>query len=359
MTKRITQLAGVAALTLATAAAAFADVKLNDNISLAGYVVGLADSKTVKDSENASSLDLQATKLVTKVNFAPVSGTVSLYAGANNNPVILDAYFTYDLGKGNSITGGKFLSWLGYEAFDPINMINITYAWTSDALGAFPGIPGYHTGVKFETSSDSYAAGFAVLDSDDSNYFTDVAKGDGDIDSGGGLEAYYTYKGKALTVFGGLAYNSHETEPGMTYYVAPADGGFKSYSADLWAQYVTGALTFAGEVSIYKASFETTGVKDFDSYFYGIWAKYAASEKVSYVGRLAGGEKDTGATLKPAYTKFTFSPILTLTANLEIAGEASYTTYSDALQDPTLPKSKANPEIDSSTYFGVQARFKF
>ena len=348
MIKRITQLAGATALSLAAVSQASADIKINDNISLGGYVVGLADSKSVDKAETTSGLDLQATKLLTKVNFAPVSGTVSLYSGTDNKVSVLDAYFTYDFGGGTSVTGGKFLSWLGYEAFDPVNMINITYAWTSEGLGAFPGIPGYHTGVKVEYSTDTMGAGFAVVDSNDSNFFTDAKKGDGDLDNGAGLEGYYTYKGKALTVFVGAAYNSAETETGATYYASPADMGFKSYSGDIWAQYVTGSMTFAGEFSLYKASFDATGVEDLKTYFAGFWAKYAASDKVSYVGRVATGKTNNyGATDKPTYMKYTFSPILTVTGNLEICGEASYTTY-----------DKIDP-VDSSTYFGVQARFKF
>ncbi|MFT3869575.1 MAG: outer membrane beta-barrel protein [Nibricoccus sp.] len=354
MTKRITQMASVAALSLVATATSFADVKLNDNISLSGYVVGLADSKSIDKTENVSGLDIQATKLATKVNFAPVSGTVSLFAGSDNKVAVLDAYATYDLGGGTSVTGGKFLSWLGYEAFDPVNMINITYAWSTDALGAFPGIPGYHTGVKVEYSTDTMGAGLAVVDSNDSNFFTDVKKGDGDLDNGAGLEGYYTYKGKALTVFLGAAYNSAETEPGSTYYVSPADTGFKSYSGDIWVQYVVGQLTIAGEYSLYKAKFDPIPgtppiqVKDLKTYFAGVWVKYAVSDKFALVGRVSTGKTNLyGAADKPTYVKYTFSPVLTVTGNLEICGEASYTTY-----------DKIDP-IDSSTYFGVQARFKF
>ncbi len=347
MIKRINQLAGATALSLAAVSLASADIKVNDNLSIGGYVVGIADSKSVDESETTSSMDLQATKLLTKVNFAPVSGTISLYSGADNAVSVLDAYFTYDYGAGTSLTAGKFLSWLGYEAFDATNMMTLSYAWTTEAIGALPGIPGYHTGVKVEFGSDSYAAGFAVLDSNDSNFFTDVKKGDGDLDNGIGLEGYYTYKGKELTVFVGGAYNSAEGD-GSSYYAGPAFFGFKSYSGDIWAQYVTGSVTLAGEFSLYKASFDLDGVDDLKTYFAGFWVKYAASDKLAYVGRIATGKTDNyGATDKPKYMKYTFSPIYTVTGNLEIAAEASYTTY-----------DKIDP-VDSSTYFGVQARFKF
>ena len=352
MTKRLTQLAGTAALALAVTATALADIKLNDNVTFNGYVVGVVDSKKVKESESVSTLDLQATKLGTKLTFGPVSGYVSAYSGSDNTLAVLDAYATYDLGGGTTVTGGKFLSWLGYEAFDPINMINITYAWSTDGLGAFPGIPGYHTGVKVEYSTDDLGVGLAVVDSNDSNFFSDVKKGDGRLDDGGGLEGYYTYKSKALTVFVGAAYNSHEAD-NTSYYTGPASNGFKSYSGDIWAQYVTGPVTVAAEFCLYKATFDNpafaeSSVDDLKTYFAGVWVKYAASDKLAYVGRIATGQTNNyGAAEKPTYVKYTVSPIYTITANLELCGEVSYTTY-----------DKIDP-VDSSTYFGVQARFKF
>jgi hypothetical protein len=281
-----------------------------------------------------------------------VSGYISAYSGSDNTLAILDAYATYDLGGGTTVTGGKFLSWLGYEAFDPINMINITYAWSTDALGAFAGIPGYHTGVKVEYSTDDLGVGLAVLDSNDSNFFTDVKKGDGRLDDGAGLEGYYTYKSKALTVFVGAAYNSHEAD-NTSYYSGPAAGGFKSYSGDIWAQYVTGPMTVAAEFCLYKATFDNASysesqLDDLKTYFAGVWVKYAASDKLAYVGRIATGQTNNyGASEKPTYVKYTFSPVFTLTANLELCGEVSYTTY-----------DKIDP-VTSSTYFGVQARLKF
>ena len=51
-----------------------------------------------------------------------------------------------DVGGGTSVTAGKFLSYLGYEAFDIPNMTQVSYA-NGDFLGA---IPGYHTGVRVD-----------------------------------------------------------------------------------------------------------------------------------------------------------------------------------------------------------------
>jgi hypothetical protein len=369
MTKRFSQLAGLAALALAVAGPAFADIKVNDNLAFSGYIVGLADSKSVDQQESSASMDLQATKLLAKMNFAPVSGALSFYSGPNNDPVVLDAYFTYDLGKGTTVTGGKFLSWLGYEAFDPVNMITITYAWQT------PGIPGYHSGVKIETSSDSFAAGVAVLDSNDSAlsygpYNGNVIKGDGDMDNGLGAEAYISFKTSALTSFLGLAYNQYEDDNNT---VSIDSFKEKSMSIDFWTQYVTGKWTFAGEYAYWTSEYTTrtlatpSVVLEDDSdnaYFYGVWAKFAASDKLALVGRYAAGRNDASDLygrigLKPEYTKATFSPIFTLTANLEIVAEATFTKYDEYYETFVAPGSRFNVAIDDATYFGVQARFKF
>ena len=351
MIKRVTQLGGLSASLLALAATASADIKVNENISVSGYVVGLVDYSDVDGSDSASTLDLQATKFVTKANFAPVSGMLSYYAGADNDPLVLDAFFTYDLGNGASITGGKFLSWLGYEAFDPVNMMTITYAWQSGAYGMF-GIPAYHSGVKFETTSDTFNAGFAVLDS---NRYDTGLKGDGRLDDGFGLEAYGTIKSGSLTIFGGIAYDNYDDDVGMV------NSKLDSYSADVWAQYVAGAVTFAGEFCWYTQESETMTIglpssrvaDDYDSYFWGLWAKFAASEKTAYVGRVAGGAEDYSgaAALDRQYLKFTFSPIFTITGNLEVVGEVSHTMFDKFGTGSTA--------VDNATYFGVQGRFKF
>jgi len=337
MTKRFTQMAGVAALSLATAAVSFADIKLNDNFSVGGYVVGsvnyIESKPATGKSTSTSKLDGDAYKFWTNITFAPVTGTISYYAGADGKPVVLDAYATYDAGSGVKISFGKFLSWLGYEAFDPINMTQITYGWQTPQGFAVANIPAYHSGVKIEQGNDAYTVGVAVLDSVDP--VGGIAKGDGDLKNGPGVEAYFTYKGvKNLTVFLG-GYLENDT------YVDD-----KKTSLDLWAQYVLGDTTFAGEVSTRKDDY-AAGSSDLTSNFWLVEVQQTFSKAWALTGRISGVDTKTQSVVKkPSGTTFTIAPAVTITPNLSVVFEYSYTSYK-------------NFAIDKGSFIAAQARFKF
>ncbi len=340
MTTRVTQIVGSAALSIAAAATSLAEIKVNDNLAFSGYLVGSATINKVQSDTTVGTMDMDAMKLVATAKFAPkLSGTASIWSGSNATPVFLDAYATYDLGNGLTLTGGKFLSWLGYEAFDPINMTQITYAWQSNGTGgSLIGIPAYHTGVKLETTGDGYTAGIAVLDSN--RYDTPVYKGDGRIDHGIGLEAYTNLKSGNFTTFIGVAYDKNDF----------ADVAV--YSGNVWVQYVEGANTFAAEIS-YAISDPQLGDST-STYFGQLFAKHNFSETFALSGRLAYGviENDGLSTTPPfrvedySYTKLTVAPAWTLTSNLDVVSEVSYTIYDGR-------------SYDNSVFVGVQARFKF
>jgi Putative beta-barrel porin-2, OmpL-like. bbp2 len=343
MTNRITQMAGVAALSLAAAASAFADIKLNDNFSVGGYIVGSAryTKNTPKTGAalSTSTMDGDAYKYWANVTFAPVTATLSYYAGGSGDPQVLDAYATYDVGGGTKITFGKFLSWMGYEAFDPVNMTQISYGWDAGADFAYstPNIPGYHSGVKVETGNDSFTAGFAVLDSVDPVFLKGVpSKGDGDLKNGPGFEAMFTYKGvKDLTLFAGLTY-----EPNTAIDTTIS-------SVDLWAQYVLGATTFAAEYSIRKNDVKGAPVDPTIS-FWLVEVQQALGSKFAITARVSGVSSDdkVSATQDPSATKLTIAPGVTLTPNLSLLAEVSVSKYKEVA-------------LDKSTFVGLQARFKF
>lgn len=339
MTKRLNQMAGVAALSVAATTMAFADIKLNDNFSVGGYAVGQANYIEYKpvsgEKYSTSKLDGDAYKLWSNISFAPVTGTISMYAGQSGDPVILDAYATYDVGSGTKVTFGKFLSSLGYEAYDPINMTQLSYSWQTPQGFGVANIPGYHSGVKVENGNDAYSVGVAVLDSvDPSPTAKYVSKGDGDLKNGPGVEAYYTFKGvKNLTIFlGGFFENDTYVDD-------------KKTGLDLWAQYVLGDTTFAGEYSTRKDDFASAN--DITSDFWLLEVQQALDKQWSVTGRVSGiSQKMDNVSAKPKSVSFTIAPTFAVTDHLSFVAEYSYTDYSDY-------------SLDSGNYIGVQARFKF
>lgn len=339
MTKHVTKVVGWSASLLALAATASADIKLNENFSVGGYMAGSYEYFSPDPGASYDSLfngskdtpSADAIKTIFTANFKPVTGVVSLFyipqipSGVMRNELtVLDAYVTYDAGGGVSITGGKFLSYLGYEAFDPVNMSQITYSPVT--VGTLGSIPAYHTGVKFDYTESTFGAGFAVLDSVFSP--NGIDKGDGELKHNAGFEGYIKYTGVPdLVLWAGFA---HDTK-----------GNFQANKVtilDFWAEYkLTKQLTIAGEYAN----------KDGGDFAKGstwlAYLNYAFTDKYSCVFRV-GGEDLSGKTAGSDFLQYTVGPSAKVTDNLTVRAEYSYYDYDGGF---------------SKSLFGVQAIFKF
>lgn len=339
MTKHVTKVVGWSASLLALAATASADIKLNENFSVGGYMAGSYEYFSPDPGASSDSLfngskdtpSADALKTIFTANFKPVTGVISLFyipqipSGVMRNELtVLDAYVTYDAGSGVTITGGKFLSYLGYEAFDPVNMSQITYSPVT--VGTLGSIPAYHTGLKFDYTESAYSAGFAVVDSVFSP--NGIDKGDGELKHNAGFEGYFKYTGVPdLVLWAGFAYDTK--------------GNFQSHKVtilDFWAEYkLTKELTVAGEFCS----------KDGGDFAKGstwlAYANYAFTNKFSGVARI-GGENLSGKTAGSDFIQYTVGPSAKLSENLTVRAEYSYYDYDGGF---------------SKSLFGVQAIFKF
>ena len=87
-------------------------------------------------------LNPETTEAQVELNFnytaGPVSTTVSLDFGNlsvyGNDDNLEEAYITYDFGNGFSVTSGRMLTYMGYEAFDPTNMYQFSYAYDVEGV---------------------------------------------------------------------------------------------------------------------------------------------------------------------------------------------------------------------------------
>jgi len=326
MTKHSLKLAGWAIALLALTATTFADVKLNDNFSVGGYAVGSYQYTKVSGSPAGDHFDLDTVKTLFTASFKPVTGVVSLYypGPAGNDLTILDAYATYDAGGGYSVTAGKFLSYLGYEAFDPVNMTQITYG--APTSGPLFTIPAYHSGIKLDYGTDANSFGLALLDSVYNG--PNIYKGDGELKHNAGFEGYYAYKATpGLTLWAGFAYDTK--------------GNLLNHSVltlDFWAQYaVNKEITVAGEFASYDGG---TGAKGTS---WLAFLSYASSAKVSTIFRVSGASLDSTVEASD-YTQYTVCPTYKVTDNLSVRAEYSYYDYNSGA---------------SKSFYGVQALFKF
>lgn len=309
---------------LALVSTTFADVKVNDNISINGYAVGAITNTSVDGGDNIDTyfhskgspaiVNADAVKFGVLGTVGKVSGYGSILylPGAANEAGLLDAYVTYDTGVGAKITGGKFLSYLGYEAFDPVNMTQLTYGSTIFA------IPAYHTGAKIDYSTKTFSVGVAAVDSIFSGpkgFF----EGDREYDDDIGYEAMVSYTGiDKLTVFAGIATeNTYKSDKDLFIF-------------DLWASYaLTENLTLAAEY-------------DTQNDVMNGWlaqASYKITDKFSVIGRVSGVEWDGGGS----DTKYTIAPTFTLNPNLSLRAEFSV----------------GNGDSGDYTFVGGQVVFKF
>lgn len=302
MIKPLSKSGSWALASIALVATAFADVKVNDHISVNGYAVGAVTTTDIDGGENIDTyfeskgspavVNADAVKLGVLGNSGPFSayGSILYLPGAANEAGLLDAYATYDSGIGLKITGGKFLSYLGYEAFDPINMTQLTYGSTIYA------IPGYHSGAKLDFSGKTYTLGLAVVDSvfgGPRGFF----EGDQEFSDDIGWEAIATYTGiEKLTLFAGIAGEN-------------TDGASDDlFIFDLWASYaLTDRVTIAAEYD--KQNDVMDGWLAFVSYKF--------SDKFSTAFRLSGVEWDGGGS----DTKYTVAPTYTINSNLALRAE--------------------------------------
>ncbi len=320
MNVRASTLVGFAAASLAIASTANAEIKLTDKLSIAGYAAG-SYRYTEASGTSLDTFDIDASKISFLTNFAPVTGHFSTYyTGGGNDLTMLDVYVSYDFGDGHSITGGKFLSWLGYEAFDIPNMTQISYA-NGDFLAP---IPGYHSGLKYNYTSAEWSGGVALLDA---VYGATALKADGSLRDDYGAEAFLSYTGvKDLTLWAGIAYQSE------------GFGNDEVTTYDVWASYkLSDSLTVAAEY-VFKQS--DTGSEG-DNFL--LFANYTVDPKTSVAFRVSGEDVKNG----PGFFKGTISPAYKVSDNLLVRGEVSYYDYFDSAS------------LDNSTFVGVQGVFTF
>jgi hypothetical protein len=329
----IKKLTGLTASLVALASAAHAEVKINDNLALSGFAVGaLTSSDTDSGGTTSTALDsgvtnFDAVKVALTGKYDELSGKVSLFyvpestSGASEAG-LLDAYLTYSAGA-VSFTGGKFLSYLGYEAWDAINMTTVSYG------NSWAFIPGYHSGAKVDFAGEGFALGAAVTDSlymDPLHFFG----GDGDFSDGLGYEGYVSYTGiEKVTLFAGVG-------------VEDADGVDTGYVFDFWASYaLTDAFSVAGEYSYVDDGTDEASV-------WALFGTYVFSDAVAVTGRVSGA-LDSLVTDESG-TAFTIAPTYTINENFAVRAEV---TYADSME------SAVQMPGDKGFFYAVQGIFKF
>ena len=289
-----------------------------DWIKVSGYA---AIAYTGTDSGAETFADGGTPFDAVKVGFEGTQGAFGGYVSLFYTPGvpaddagILDAYANYKAGDFTG-TAGKYLSYLGYEAFDTVNMTQLTYA---TGIGA---IPAYHTGLKVDYSTDIFGAGFSISDSIQGG--DGFWSGDDEFSDDQGYEAYVSYKGiEKLTVWAGMGYEN-------------TDGAQDWITYDLWASYaLTEKLTLAAEIA-YHEDPTVEGTQGL------LFAQYKFTDKISAVARFGFAERanDLGSDYN-----YTIAPTYAFCDNFLVRAEL---TFADKAED------------EDFVFSGIQALAKF
>jgi hypothetical protein len=334
MTTSKTKLAVLAAslLALATTASAadMSSVKISGFVA-ASYQYAKTSGVAGVDSVFSGATSVSGWADAAKISFSggegPVSGTVSLFYLPNraaDEIGVLDAYLTYDLGSGWSVKGGKYLSPLGYEAFNIPDMIAITYGTSIYA------VPAYHSGLELDYGDKEWGAGLGVVDSIYGG--TGFFAGDNSLQGNKGIEGYITYKGIQDTVlWAGFA---HEGKGG------PTAGQTKGFTVlDFWGSYQVSKEASISAEWIYNSEI-AAGAGSSDAWLVAL--NYVFTSELSTTFRLSGG--DSALISAGNSTKYTLAPAYKVNDHLTVRAELSVidlTTGAD------------------TTFFGLQGVMKF
>jgi len=332
------KIAGIALAAVISAFTARADIVLNENVSLYGYAAGSFQNVSPNKGNTSTTMDLDAAKIGFAFNFAPITAKMSIFAW-QSELCLLEANVTFDIAqvKGLSVTGGRFQSGIGYEAFDIPNQNFITNG--ADVLDV---IPGFNEGVKASyVINEKNAVSLSFVNS---IYGNNPFRGNRDLNNGYGIEAGYRFTDGPLKIGATLAYEKEKV------------GSFSRVSwgttvVDVWAQYTLKDTTFGAEVLSWSKSRNKDNCNDV---FYAlVMAKQQLNEKFSVAARFSmGQEKDKVASVSSktrSFWRFSVQPAYVLTKNLSVGAELNYTSYNKAM----------SPSNKSDLFFGVQACFKF
>jgi len=265
-------------------------VKINNNLSINGFVDG---SYKLSDSDTTDTQTLSADEA--ELNFVLTNGAVSgliaidtKEASGTNDLDIEQAHFTYDLGNNVSITFGRYGSGLGFEREDPAGNYLSSRAYNTSAANRGD----IDAGNVYEGVAVSYAADqFSLSASFQNAKGADLERNDLD------LEVSVSYTGIADTVIGGGFLFDNEETTNQENNVLNVHASRSFGKLLLGAEYI-------------QIQSDDAAIGDRDAYL--VLADYDYNDKIGVAVRLSK-EEETAAI---DYEKISIAPNYSFTENL-------------------------------------------
>jgi len=315
---------------------AFAELELHEKLSLSGWV----DFNYVTTESEAPNNSRSKTLALNEVEFNfHLNLADNLYGQVDINYTDSDtsdpddieleqAFITYTLMDSEtaklSVTGGRFLSWMGWESADLVNLYQFSYG----GLGNFGVVPGYQDGARVVYSADMFSVGAAIVDG------VWNSNDDGE-DTGFELMASVNPV-EDLTVFVGYAQEELDD--------SAAAGLSDTTFGNIWASYqinenILVAAEYA-EVNDYGTggSFTNLGASstDFiDGESYLVMVNFTINDWLGLTLRYSEVEADViGSSVSEGWSEYTIAPLIRVTDNLGLILEYRHDDFdSDSVPD--------------------------
>ncbi|MDQ8201647.1 porin [Pelagicoccus sp. SDUM812003] len=297
-----------AAGALLSTSALYGQIEINDNLSITGFL-DMSLYHADDNGEDSTSFDLDQMEIDFIYSFDQVTGQVDIdYQRGETNELDLEqAFITYDLGEGTSLTAGKFLSYHGWETAEPTGLYQYSYAYGTT-------IPGYHNGVSLDYDGGDWGGmGIAILDS---VYDDDGSLSDSD-DYDMGLETKLILTpADGWTVY-------------LGYGLDAANAGLEDRELiNFWASYEFGATTLAFEYNDYSDTY-----RDINQWL--VMYSVAVSDAGTFTARISDDQRDYTSLEASSMVgsgqwededfKYTAAYIHAFTDNLAVVTEVSLT----------------------------------
>jgi hypothetical protein len=294
-------LALLATLSMVASASA---VKINNNLSINGFIDGSYNMVDGEGSNNdKQSLSVDEVELDFIVNVGNVSGEVHLDSGPlfggnatgdDEGIEVEQAHFSYSLNNGVTFTFGKYGSALGFEREDPAGLYTYSRAYgDANSSNADNFNFGNVDANAVEGLTIAYAAdNFSIAASIESANTQSRAVETNDLN----LEIALAYTGIENTVIGGGFFFDNQ-----------ADSADENDALNIHASRQFGKLLIAGEYSEIQNT-----ARDRDAYM--LLADYDFNDKLGVAVRFSNNEQS--AVDQGDYEKFTIAPNYAITESL-------------------------------------------
>jgi len=319
---------------------ALAELELHENLSLSGcfFYNWVTTESEAPNNSRSKTLALNEVELNFHLNLADgLYGQVDInYTDGDSDDAddieLEQAFISYTLMDSETsnltVTAGRFLSWMGWESADLVNLYQFSYG----GLGNFGVVPGYQDGARAVFSGDMYSVGAAIVDGVWSS-------NDDSEDTGFELMASINPV-EDLTVF--LGYAQEELDDTV------ASGLDDTTFGNIWASYqvnekILVAAEYA-EVNDYGVgtgdanSFTGFGASD-GSYIDGetflVMVNFTLTDRIGLTLRYSEVEADViGSSVSEEWSEYTIAPSFRVTDNLGLILEYRHDDYdSDSTPD--------------------------